>query len=31
MFGQLELRDMYAAAEVGVPHFQRIRGNSVCR
>jgi len=31
MFGQLEFRDMYAAAEVGVDCFQRIRGNSVCR
>jgi len=31
MFGQLQFRDMYAAAEVGVPHFQRIRGKSVCR
>ena len=31
MFGQLEFRDMYAAAEVGTPHFQRIRGNPICR
>jgi cryptochrome len=30
-FGQLEFRDMYAAAEVGTPNFQRIKGNKVCR
>ncbi len=31
MFGQLQFRDMYAAAEFGTPHFQRMRGNHVCR
>ncbi|WWC57893.1 uncharacterized protein I303_100428 [Kwoniella dejecticola CBS 10117] len=31
MFGQLEFRDMYACAEAAVPHFERIRGNSVCK
>jgi cryptochrome len=31
MFGQLEFRDMYAAAEAGTPHFQRIRGNHTCK
>ncbi|EIW67847.1 hypothetical protein TREMEDRAFT_21150, partial [Tremella mesenterica DSM 1558] len=31
MFGQLEFRDMYACAEALQPHFERIRGNSVCR
>lgn len=28
---KLEFRDMYAAAEYGTPHFQRIRGNHACR
>jgi cryptochrome len=28
---QLEFRDMYAAAEYGTPHFERIRGNHACR
>ena len=31
MFGQLEFRDMYAAAEVGTPDFHRIRGNHMSR
>ena len=31
MFGQLEFRDMYAAAEAGSKHFERIRGNAVCK
>ncbi|WWD22279.1 hypothetical protein CI109_106770 [Kwoniella shandongensis] len=31
MFGQLQFRDMYACAEACTPHFERIRGNSVCR
>ncbi|WVR03300.1 hypothetical protein IAU60_000291 [Kwoniella sp. DSM 27419] len=31
MFGQLQFRDMYACAEAAVPHFERIRGNPVCR
>ena len=31
MFGQLEFRDMYAAAEAGTPHFERIRGNRTCK
>ena len=31
MFGQLEFRDMYAAAETGQPHFERIRGNGMCK
>ncbi|KAK8845330.1 hypothetical protein IAR55_006043 [Kwoniella newhampshirensis] len=31
MFGQLEFRDMYACAEACTPHFERIRGNHVCR
>jgi cryptochrome len=31
MFGQLEFRDMYACAEAGTKHFERIRGNHVCR
>jgi cryptochrome len=31
MFGQLEFRDMYACAEVGENHFERIRGNRVCK
>lgn len=30
-FGQLEFREMYACAEVGIQHFQRIRGNSASR
>jgi len=28
---KLEFRDMYAAAEYGTPHFERIRGNHACR
>ncbi|WRT63450.1 uncharacterized protein IL334_000355 [Kwoniella shivajii] len=31
MFGQLQFRDMYACAEAAVPHFERIRGNPVCK
>ena len=31
MFGQLEFRDMYAAAETAQENFQQIRGNKVCR
>ncbi|OCF41747.1 hypothetical protein I317_04451 [Kwoniella heveanensis CBS 569] len=31
MFGQLQFRDMYACAEAAVPHFERVRGNSVCK
>lgn len=31
MFGQLEFRDMYAAAEAGTKHFERIRGNHTCK
>jgi len=31
MFGQLQFRDMYAAAEYGTANFQKIHGNPVCR
>ena len=31
MFGQLQFRDMYAAAETGQENFQQIRGNAMCR
>lgn len=31
LFGQLEFRDMYAAAESGTPFFDRIRGNHLSR
>lgn len=31
MFGQLQFRDMYACAEAAGAHFERIRGNGVCR
>lgn len=28
---QLQFRDMYAVTEAATPHFERIRGNHVCR